>query len=967
MKRTIFYILLTALLSALIACNKGSSKNLGVGSINTYRDIPGITGEEISAIEDLKNSREKFSYGQMLETEAFVLPDGTYAGFAAKFCRLLSDLFGIEFELKLYDWEPLKNGLDNKQIDFTGDLTPTAERTHIYYMTHPIAERSQRIFTVSGNNRILTEKDVNGLTIGILKGAIDGEVVKEYYPDLIFNIREADTFESAAAMMKSGKIDAFVTEGVIDPLFDQYGFFNSKEFFPLVYTPVSLTTANTDLRAIITVINKYISAGGIDKLFEFYREGNEEYGRFKLSKSFTNEEKTYLENLAIHNNTVKVALEHDNYPVCFYNKTEKQFQGIAVDVLSEMSGLTGIKFEIANDEDTAWSEILDMLNTGKVSLVSQLLYTEERAGHYLWSRVPYATAHYALISKSNFPNLAVFQVVRAKVGVISKSAFEDKYRFWLPNNNNLTEYNTQIEALNALESGEIDLLMGSDYMLLMQLNYHEKPGYKININFGSPMDSYFGLNINEKLLCSIIDKSQSFVKMDIISADWSSHTYDYSKKIAQERSTFFMGMTLVSVAALILTMLLLLKNRKLNRNLDKTVKKRTHELELQTEAAQVASKSKSVFLATMSHEIRTPLNAIIGMAGIAKKSISEPDKSLTSINQILSSSHHLLGILNDILDMSKIDAGKLELTHEPFSAKEAHDEISGIIEQRCLDKNIRFISNKDNFNDAILIGDMLRLNQVLINLLGNSVKFTPEGGEIVFLVRALEEDDERIKLNFSVSDTGIGMTEEQIGKLFVPFEQTDSHVAAKFGGTGLGLSISQNLVGMMGGVIKVESKQGSGSKFFFDLSFNKGKKIVETDTDSMVANLQGKRILLVEDIEINRIIIRELLSETGVEIEEAENGQIAVDAFNNSPDKYFDVIFMDVQMPVMGGYEATKKIRLLDRPDSKVIPIIAMTANAYKEDIEEALSSGMNSHIAKPVEVDNIMKTLTKFLSPQNA
>jgi len=949
-------------LLALAACN--NSKISDINSITSYRDIPGITGEEIAGIEILKKSRETFSYGQMLETEAFILPDGTCAGFAAKFCRLLSALFEIEFVLQIYDWESLISGIDSRQIDFTGDLTPTSDRMQFYYMTHPIAERSQRIFTNLGRNKILTEKDIAGLNIGSLKGAIDADVIREYYPELTFVITETDSFEKAAEMMKSGEIDAFVTEGVIDPLFDEYGTFYSKEFFPLVYTPVSLTTANPDLKVIITAVNKYISAGGIDKLFEFYKEGNEEYGRFKLSKSFTVEEQAYLANLAAHGNTVKVALEHDNYPASFYNKTEKAFQGIAVDVLSEISGLTGIEFVTANNENTPWSEILDMLATGKVSLVSQLLYSEERRDHFLWTDIPYASAHYALISKSDFPNLAVYQVVRARVGVISKSAYEDKYHFWLPNNNNVTGYNTQIEALDALESGEIDLMMGSEYMLFMQQNYREKPGYKINIRFGTPMDSHFGLNIDEELLCSIINKSQGYIKMNIISEDWVSHGYDYTKKIAQERSTFFMIMAMVSVAVLILTMILLLKNRKLNRNLDQTVKDRTHELELQTQAAQVASKSKSIFLATMSHEIRTPLNAIIGMAGIAKKSISEPEKSLFSINQILSSSHHLLGILNDILDMSKIDAGKLELSLEPFSAKEAYAEVSGIIEQRCLEKNISFITNKDEFCDMILMGDKLRLNQILINLLGNAVKFTPEGGKIIFLVRVLEESNKKINLNFSVSDTGIGMTEDQLGKLFVPFEQTDSHVAAKFGGTGLGLSISQNLVGMMGGVIKVTSKPGEGANFNFSLNFNKGEKTIETAAGYTMANLEGKKILLVEDIEINRIIVREMLSETGVEIEEAENGHVAVDVFNNTPVNYFDIIFMDVQMPVMGGYEATKQIRLLDRLDSKTVPIIAMTANAYKEDIEEALSSGMNSHIPKPLDADNVMAVLVKFVMP---
>ena len=962
MKPSLLVILIVTFLLFSAGCKAAPDNIFDIGSIKTYRDIPGITDEDISAIEELRSIRSKFSYGQMLETEAFVLPDGSQAGFAAKVCKLMSELFDMDFFLEFHDWESLKNGLDNKQIDFSGDLTPTPERLLYYYMTHPIAERSLRIFTHIEKKVIFSEKDINGFKIGFLADTIDAEAVREYYPDLLFSVVNADNIDSAAEMLKSGEIDAFLTEGVIDPLFDQYGFINSKEIFPLVYTPVSLTTANHELKPVITVMNKYISAGGIDKLFEFYREGSDEYERYKLSKTFTAEENDYLADLAENNKTVKIALETDNYPVSFFNKADREYQGIAVDVLSEISHLTGIKFEVGNSEHALWSEIFDMLQKGEVSLVSQLIYSDERKGRFLWTAYPYVSAYYALISKLDYPNIAIYQVVRTKVGVVGQSAYEDKYRQWLPDNDNLVGYTNQNEAMDALESGAIDLMMASEFILLMQQNYREKPGYKVNIRFGIPAESFFGFNINEKTLCSIIDKTQIFVKTDTISNDWANRGYDYEKGMARQRYTFFRLMAVGLSFMLILTAFFLMKNRKLNHSLDKTVKERTRELEFQTQAAQVASKAKSVFLATMSHEIRTPLNAIIGMASIAKNSISNPAKALNSINQILSSSHHLLSILNDVLDMSKIDAGKLELSYEPFSSKEAYAEVSQIIEQRCLDKHIRYVSDMDRIKDIILVGDKLRINQVMINLLGNAIKFTPENGEIKFLADVLEEDDESIKFHFSVSDTGIGMTEEQINKLFIPFEQADSHVASRFGGTGLGLSISQNLIGMMGGEIKVESVLNAGSKFFFDLTFKKGKEIAETKKETKVIDLKGKRILLVEDIEINRVILKELLSPAGMEIEEAENGKRAIEMFTDSPSNYYDLIFMDVQMPVMGGYEATKLIRSQDRPDSKEIPIIAMTANAYREDIQEALSSGMNGHIPKPIDIENVMQTLEKYL-----
>ena len=962
MKKQICWLLL-ALFISLTGCAGPAGESINILSIKSYKDIPGITGSEIDAIEQLKTSRKRFSYGQMYETEAFVLPDGNYAGFTALLCRHLSDLFGIEFKLEIHEWEGLISGLDNHFIDFTGDLTPTPERMRFYYMTHPIAERSQRIFMHTSSEEVLIEKDVNGLRVGFLGGSINADEVTEYYPELRFTVVSVDSFASAARMLESGEIDAFVSEGVIDPFFDDYGFIRSRELFPLAYSHVSLTTANPALQPIIGVMNKYLEAGGIDKLYEFYKEGDKDYARFKLNRSFTNVERSYLDSLAIRRGTVKIALEQDNYPVSFYNRTEKEFQGIALDVLKEISDLTGINFETVNDETTPWSEIMEMLRTGEASMVSQLLYSESRKDDFLWTAVPYAYTSYALLSKLDYPNLASYQVLRAKLGTISKSAFEDKYNEWFPDNNNVTPYETLTDALTALESGEIDLLMASDYILLMELNYREIPGYKINIRFGTPMDSFFGFNKSEDLLCSIVSKAQYHVKTDLIADSWTSRGFDYSKKMAQQQLVFLSVIVSVLIFVLLLTVVFLMKNRRLSHGLEETVKNRTSELELQTQAAQVASKAKSAFLARMSHEIRTPLNAIIGMAGIAEHSIANQEKTLSSIHQITVSSKHLLGILNDVLDMSKIESGKMELSNEPFSLVKAYNEVSGIIAQRCSEKYITFRTNIDQIRDVTLIGDKLRLNQVLVNLLGNSVKFTGEKGEISFLLNILDEDGENIRIQFSVSDDGIGMTSEQMAKLFVPFEQTDSNVAVKFGGTGLGLSISQNLIGMMGGEIKVTSSPGAGSKFFFDLIFKKSSEIIKDDvSDIPVIDLKGKKILLAEDVEVNRIIVGEILAPTGLAIDEAEDGQRAVEIFDSSAPGCYDLIFMDVQMPRIGGYEATRRIRALEREDAKKIPIIAMTANAYREDIEEAFAAGMNGHLSKPIDVEALMKVLTKYL-----
>jgi signal transduction histidine kinase/CheY-like chemotaxis protein len=400
-----------------------------------------------------------------------------------------------------------------------------------------------------------------------------------------------------------------------------------------------------------------------------------------------------------------------------------------------------------------------------------------------------------------------------------------------------------------------------------------------------------------------------------------------------------------------------------NDDLEMTVHKRTRELEEQTEAARVASRAKSEFLARMSHEIRTPMNAIIGMTRIARKS-ADREKIMKSLDEIGAASSHLLDLLNDVLDMSKIESGKFVLSHEGFSLIKTMEETANFIALRCRDKDIKFVTNYTDLPGVSVFGDKLRLKQILINLLGNAVKFTPEGGEIDFRLENRMETDTMIGVTFTVTDTGIGMTEEQVSRLFTAFEQTDSAIVARYGGTGLGLAISQNLVSMMGGEISVKSRKGEGSVFYFTLNFEKSGEDMEPRNiaGNSLPDLQGKRILLVEDIEINRIIMAELLSDTHLAMDEAEDGQEALKKFSASPEGYYDLIFMDVQMPNMDGYESTRLIRALPRPDAKTVPIIAMTANAYREDISRALESGMNGHLAKPIDLEAVSRMLREKL-----
>jgi signal transduction histidine kinase len=405
------------------------------------------------------------------------------------------------------------------------------------------------------------------------------------------------------------------------------------------------------------------------------------------------------------------------------------------------------------------------------------------------------------------------------------------------------------------------------------------------------------------------------------------------------------------------------------------LKYQQREHENAREEAVAASQSKSDFLSNMSHEMRTPMNAIIGMTAIAKTS-SDSARKDDCLNKIENASMHLLGVINDILDMSKIEANKLELSFVSFDFEKLLQKATDVINFRVEDKKQNFDVSVDENIPRNLIGDDQRLMQVIMNLLSNAVKFTPEGGSVRLDAKLLGAEDDMCRILVKVSDTGIGVSKEQQERLFHSFQQAEAGTSRKFGGTGLGLAISKRIVEMMGGKIWVESEPGKGSAFSFTLRARRGAEEDEVpengDRDDLLVpaadasseeadDFAGYRILLAEDVEINREIVLALLEPTRIDIDCAENGAAAVDMFGVSPDAY-DMIFMDLQMPEVDGYEATRRIRALDVPKAKEIPIIAMTANVFREDIEKCLEAGMNDHLGKPIDFDEVLRKLREYL-----
>ena len=397
----------------------------------------------------------------------------------------------------------------------------------------------------------------------------------------------------------------------------------------------------------------------------------------------------------------------------------------------------------------------------------------------------------------------------------------------------------------------------------------------------------------------------------------------------------------------------------------KAAQEKAEEMAELAERAQAANKAKTAFLSHMSHDMRTPMNAIIGFTGIAMKN-NPSDEVKNCLEKIDESSEYLLSLINDVLDLTHIESGKVKYNPVPADVKSITDSALDIIKGFLTNRDINFKIQCEDAKIPNVLADPARLRDVLVNILSNAVKFTPDGGTITFEAQCQEKGgDGYINMRYRISDTGIGMSEEFTKEVFEEFAQEDSDVRTQYHGVGLGMAIVKKYVDMMGGTISVQSKKHEGTTFTVDIPLEiTDKEWNKSDTGfSEKVDLTGVNVLLAEDNELNAEIAAVQLEEFGMNVERAVDGKNAVEVFRNHPKGTFDVILMDVMMPEMNGYEATKAIRAMnDRPDGKNIPIIAMTANSFAEDVQASLDAGMNAHLSKPIVMDEVIKTILRYV-----
>jgi len=1169
------FILLMIMFFSVSSCVPDIQKYDSAAAYSSYLDIPGITKDEINAIEALKSEYDSFVYGMPLSVEAFANESGEIRGFAALVCEWLTHLFDIPFRLELFSWSDLFKGMETGDISFTSEITITEERIKVYHMTSAIVSRAISSFRLAGARPIAEIAEERILRYGFIVGTVTIDVVTAELADGTYELVILDDFALVYDALRSGQIDSFFYSGVAEASFIEYEDIVVTNFFPLIRIPASLSTGNSKLEPIISVIDKALNENASRYLLELYNRGYKEYTRYKLFTRFTDEEIDFLQKKPV----IPFTAEFDNYPTSFYDTRSEEWLGISFDMLKEIEILTGLKFEIANDQKTEFSKLIEMVEAGESSMQLELIRSVGREGRFIWPATSFKTDYPALISKMEHRFINIHEIYSVSVGVSRNTAYAELLHRWFPNHNHIIEYDSQSESFDAMMLGEVDMVMNSYSGLLYLTHYLERTGYKINFLFDYLLDSTFAFNKNQILLCSIVDKTLNVINTKNITDQWMGRIYDYRTKLAEAQVPWLIGSSILFLGILILVSVFLVRSRIAGRQLEEIVQERTFEIALQKqkmtsnyeyakklgdalasitksptisignlnaaadviaregcdalrtdrigiwsfgknanvlesiayydsytgentiqsnydltdrpeylkllqserlivmgnidecklistaindgnyaflcaaldapirvdgklvgvvcveqspseeyfdkrewkieeqnfassladlmalaisgserrkarENAEMANQTKSSFLANMSHEIRTPMNAILGVTEILIQYESLPEEIEEGLSKIYSSCDLLLGIINDILDFSKIEAGKLDIMPVQYKVASMINDAVNLNMMRIDSKPIEFELNIDENVPAKLVGDELRIKQILNNLLSNAFKYT-EAGKVTLSVssepiplisylpehtmsgqlRWLNPDKEGTTLVLSVRDTGLGMTKEQLSRMFDEYSRFYRGKKVSVEGTGLGLAITQRLVTLMDGEIHVESEHGVGSLFIIRLPQEKvddevlGKDIKANLQQFRLSYLLHRKrgqvvrdpmpygsVLIVDDVETNLYVAVGLLKLYKLQIDTAMSGIQAIEKIKQG--KMYDTIFMDHMMPEMDGIETTKNLRAMNY----TAPIVALTANAVAGQADMFLANGFDDFISKPIDIRQLNAVLNRLV-----
>ncbi len=897
--------------------------------------------------------------------EGFLMPDsnGDFVGYCAEFLDEIAIYTGWEYEFFYGSLEDHMEKLKKGELDFLMQVQKTPERESQFLFSEYIVGTESNLVYVRNDEKRYYYSDYDfydGMRIACMEESYQEAWLEEFArkKGFVYEAHVKGTPAECFSALDCGMVDAVaIGSNFYSDNYKIVSRFGSSCFYAMTSPEnAGLMEELDDTMELIYALKPDFQQ---DLAERYYGNTNEN------GVVFTREETAYIS----EEQEITLAFLPNRKPYSYLNEN-KEISGIFVDIMKHIEKESGLQFNYVLMP--AGIPPFEYINKNPDHLVVGVSSQNPqfKNSDYILSENFYAD-NVAIVSKSDAEYDMNAEAGTYKLAV-SKSfqALQSYVRENYPEFEIVLAKDTE-DGLEMIRNGKADF-MAQDCSVLA--SFLQRPVYE---DF-SILPSFFmgvkmaavGQNIEQHALCiEIIDKCLTTISEHELAQYVMNHTLLNTYKITWTDLLYKFRYPFLIIAFLLMLVFIMVA-------ISMTIRKKNYiaiqnkNIELGKAVAQAnnANKAKSTFLARMSHEIRTPLNSIIGIIVICKNHINEPEKIKESLNKMENAAKILLGIINDILDMAAIESNKLEIESALFSVKELIHAVEDIYFEQCRSKGIRFEVKMENVRETELLGDILRLKQIFLNLVSNAYKFTPAGGSITLCAKEVSEHDGMAYYQFSVTDSGEGMSENMQKRLFQPFEQESAGTAKNHGGSGLGLSITKNLVELMSGSIFCKSQKNVGTSFIISLPFIipevSQKTIDETiETTPEEYDFQGRKVLVVDDTEINADILKELLEIVNMRADWAEHGRMALEMFEKSAVGEYTAIFMDVQMPVMNGYEATRAIRVSAHEEAKTIPIYAMTANTFKEDINEAFQAGMDGHLEKPIDIDLIYSILQKIIA----
>ena len=888
--------------------------------------------------------------------------DGNRSGYGYDFLRLMARYWDVDYEYVGYDksWEEMQQMLIDGEIDMVTSARRTPEREELFDFSRPIGTNNG-ILTVRSDNSTIVEgkySTYDGMRVALLRGNSRNDEFAEYARTKGFTYKSVyfDSAEEIAEALQNGTVDAIVTSSLRkmnnERILEKFG---SSDFYVIV------KKGNTELlNKINYAIDQMNAAEGSWKT-TLYNKNYETTDTKNLE--YTEEEKRIIAQYS-KENPLHVLCDPTRYP---YSYTENgEVKGILPDYFRKIADYAGLSYEFlvpaTRDEYIAYQSNKDAVNIS----IDARLDTDNYAETKEWGlTAPYVTMRMARVTRRDFDGK--IHVV-ATVNQTAATSIEDVLA---PGAEKLM-CSTRQEMMEAVRDGKADAAFVYYYMAQAFVN-SDTTGTMTYMPLEQPTFSYRMVvsSTENHALAGILTKAMYAMPDNLVEDLATQYTTYKATNLTLADTIRLHSVTAVAIIVFIswmaVALIVILNRLQTRRKLQLAAQQKAKEMTVLAEQAQAASKAKSTFLSNMSHDIRTPMNAIIGFTNIALHQDSVPEMH-NCLKKIEESSDHLLSLLNDVLDLSRIESGKVEFSPVPTNITAVTDSVIEIVRGMLLNRELNFEVHREPLQNPYVMTEPVRIREILVNILNNAVKFTKDGGTIRFDAgNRPGADAQHIVICYRIKDTGIGMSEDFQKKIFDEFAQEENGVRTQYKGTGLGMPISKKYIELMGGTITVDSRKGVGTTFTVEIpmELTNAEKVENTKPLVQHNDLKGIKVLLAEDNDLNAELATILLEDLGMTVTRAADGQEVVDLFAEHPAGTYDIILMDIMMPKMDGHQAAKAIREMyaDRPDAEEIPIIALSANAFSEDVQASLDAGMNGHVSKPLNMEEVTKVIERNLN----